>query len=83
MVVAKLICVCYTNAIINKGCIGMKKRLLSALLGAAMLVSTIPAALAYDLDGHWAKEYIEYLDQEGVINPSGIYAVYQPRVPFY
>ena len=79
MVVAKLICVCYTNAIINKGCIGMKKRLLSALLGAAMLVSTIPAALAYDLDGHWAKEYIEYLDQEGVINPSASTGNYEPN----
>ena len=78
MVVAKCICICYTNAIINKGCIGMKKRLLSALLSAAMLVTTIPAALAYDLDGHWAKEYIEYLDQEGVINPKASTGNYEP-----
>ena len=43
----------------------MKKRLLSAFLCAAMLATMIPAAFASDLDGHWSKNFIEYLDDEG------------------
>ena len=42
----------------------MKKRLLSAFLCAAMLATMIPAAFASDLDGHWSKNFIEYLDDE-------------------
>ena len=42
----------------------MKKRLLSAFLCAAMLATMIPAAFASDLDGHWSKNFIEYLDDD-------------------
>lgn len=57
----------------------MKKRLLSALLCMAMLMTMLPfASAASDLDGHWAKKYIEYLDQEGVINPSATTGKYEP-----
>ena len=41
----------------------MKKRLLSALLSMAVFVAMLPYAFASDLDGHWAKTYIEYLDR--------------------
>ena len=79
MVVANCICVCYTIVSINKGCSGMRKRLLSALLAAAMLMTMVPAAFAAsDLDGHWAQPFIEYLDQEGVINPSATTGKYEP-----
>ncbi len=57
----------------------MKKRLLSALLCMAMFVMVLPCALASDLDGHWAKTYIEYLDREGVINPSATTGLYEPN----
>ena len=57
----------------------MRKRLLSALLGAVMLMTMIPAAFASDLDGHWAQTFIEYLDQEGVINPSATTGLYEPN----
>ena len=57
----------------------MRKRLLSALLAAAMLMTMVPAAFAAsDLDGHWAQPFIEYLDQEGVINPSATTGKYEP-----
>ena len=57
----------------------MKKRLLSILLGIAMVTTMIPAAFASDLEGHWAKSYIEYLDQEGVINASASTGNYEPN----
>ena len=57
----------------------MKKRLLSAILCAAMLASMIPAAFASDIDGHWSKTYIEYLDKENVINPSATTGKYEPE----
>jgi len=57
----------------------MKKRLLSAFLCAAMLVTMIPAAFASDLDGHWSKNFIEYLDAEGIINPSATTGKYEPE----
>ena len=57
----------------------MRKRLLSALLGAVMLMTMVPAAFASDLDGHWAQTFIEYLDQEGVINPSATTGLYEPN----
>lgn len=59
---------------------GMKKRLLSALLCMAMLTVMLPfASAASDLDGHWSKTYIEYLDREGVINPSATTGKYEPN----
>ena len=40
----------------------MRKRLLAALLSAVLLLTLVPAAFAAsDLDGHWAKKYIDYL----------------------
>ena len=58
----------------------MKKRLLSAFLCMVMLTAMLPfASAASDLDGHWAKTYIEYLDQEGVINPSATTGKYEPN----
>lgn len=58
----------------------MKKRLLSALLCMAMLTVMLPfASAASDLEGHWAKTYIEYLDREGVINPSATTGKYEPN----
>ena len=57
----------------------MKKRLLSAFLCAAMLATMIPAAFASDLDGHWSKNFIEYLDDEGIINPSATTGKYEPE----
>lgn len=58
----------------------MKKRLLSALLCVAMLTVMLPfASAASDLKGHWAKTYIEYLDREGVINPSATTGKYEPN----
>lgn len=58
----------------------MKKRLLSALLCMVMLTAMLPfASAASDLDGHWAKTYIEYLDREGVINPSATTGKYEPN----
>ena len=57
----------------------MKKRLLSALLSMAVFVAMLPYAFASDLDGHWAKTYIEYLDREGVINPSATTGMYEPN----
>lgn len=58
----------------------MKKRLLSALLCVAMLTVMLPfASAASDLEGHWAKTYIEYLDREGVINPSATTGKYEPN----
>ena len=57
----------------------MKKRWLSFLLSAAMLVTMLPTALAAsDIESHWAKSYIEYLDREGVINPSATTGNYEP-----
>ena len=53
MVVAKRISICYTIDSINKGCLRMRKRLLSALLALAAVMTMIPAAFAAsDLDGH-------------------------------
>lgn len=58
----------------------MKKRLLSAFLCMFMLTAMLPfASAASDLDGHWAKTYIEYLDREGVINPSATTGKYEPN----
>ena len=56
----------------------MKKRLTAALLGIMMIAAMLPSAYAADLDGHWARTYIEYLDREGVINPSASTGNYEP-----
>ncbi len=40
----------------------------------------IPSAYAAsDIAGHWAQAYITYLDEEGVINPSGSTGAYEPN----
>lgn len=79
MVVANSKFVWYTGRSINKGLLDMKKRLVSALLCVGLLAAMLPCAFAAsDLDGHWAKTYIEYLDQEGVINPSATTGKYEP-----
>ena len=57
----------------------MKKRLLAALLSAVLLLTLVPTAFAAsDLDGHWAKKYIDYLADEDIINPSATTGKYQP-----
>lgn len=57
----------------------MKKRLISTLLSAAMFVSALPAAFAAsDIDNHWAKPYIQYLEQEEVYKPSATDGTYKP-----
>lgn len=79
MPVVKTASVWYTDDNSNKGCLDMKKRWLSFLLSAAMLVAMLPTALAAsDIESHWAKSYIEYLDREGVINPSATTGNYEP-----
>ncbi len=57
----------------------MRKRLLAALLSVVLVLSFVPAAFAAsDLDGHWAKKYIDYLADEDIINPSATTGKYQP-----
>ena len=80
MAVAKTFFVWYTEHSINKGLLDMKKRLISALLCIGLLAAMLPCAFAAsDIDGHWAKPYIEYLHGEGVINPSQTYGTYEPN----
>lgn len=57
----------------------MKKRWMAWVLSAVMLIGLVPAASASDLDGHWAKNFIEYLNQEGVYNPSATTGDYDPN----
>lgn len=58
------------------------KRILSTILAAAMLLAAMPAALAdnegSDIADNWAKTYIEYLHDEGIINPSSSTGKYSP-----
>ena len=55
------------------------KKVLSAVLTAALLVSTVPAAFAAsDIDGHWAKSYLTELHENGIINPSASTGNYGP-----
>lgn len=55
------------------------KKVLSAVLTAVLLVSTVPAAFAAsDIDGHWAKSYITELHENGIINPSASTGNYGP-----
>ncbi len=57
----------------------MKKRLLTVLAGVFLMFGSLPFALAEsDIDNHWSKEYIIYLDEEGVINPSASTGNYEP-----
>lgn len=47
------------------------KRFLSAVLAAAMLLCSLPAAFAVsDIENHWAKQYLLAMQDLGVINPS-------------
>lgn len=63
----------------SKEVFAMKKRLLAALLSAVLLLTLVPTAFAAsDLDGHWAKKYIDYLADEDIINPSATTGKYQP-----
>ncbi len=57
----------------------MKKRILAALLSAALTACCLPVAAASDIDGHWAEQYITYLNEEGVINPSATTGDYSPN----
>lgn len=57
----------------------MKKRILSALLAAALLSGGLPGAFAAnDISNHWAQKYITYLNEEGVMNPSASTGNYSP-----
>ena len=79
MPVVKTASVWYTDDNSNKGCLDMKNDGCLFLLSAAMLVAMLPTALAAsDIESHWAKSYIEYLDREGVINPSATTGNYEP-----
>lgn len=47
------------------------KRFLSAVLAAAMLLCSMPAAFAAsDIENHWAKQYLLAMQDLGVIKPS-------------
>ena len=54
------------------------KRLISAVVASAMLVCTLPAAGASDIDNHWAREYLTEMHELGVINPSASTGNYTP-----
>lgn len=62
------------------------KRILAGTAAAALLLSAVPsAAAASDLEGNWAKSYIEYLSQipyngetGGVIRPNATTGSYDP-----
>ena len=57
----------------------MKKRILAAVLSAALSFGAQPFALAAnDITGHWAQKYITYLNEEGVIYPSATTGNYTP-----
>ena len=57
----------------------MKKRCLAVLMSVLMLLGMIPVSFAAaDIERHWAKTYIEYLDREGVINPNATTGLYEP-----
>lgn len=56
------------------------KKLLSAVLAAAMLTSTLPTALAVsDIENHWAKPYLLEMEDLGVIKPSSTTGEYTPN----
>ena len=55
------------------------KRILSAVLAAALLVGSVPAALAADIDSHWSKPYVTSLHELGIINPSASSGNYTPE----
>lgn len=57
----------------------MKKRLIAFMLSASLMVGLAPAAFAAsDIDKHWAKTYIEYLNEEGVYKPSATTGDFEP-----
>lgn len=56
------------------------KRFLTAVLSAALLICTLPAAFAAsDIQNHWAKSYIEALSNQGIMNPSSSTGEYKPN----
>ena len=56
------------------------KKLLSAVLAAAMLTSTLPTALAVsDIENHWAKPYLLEMEDLGVIKPSSTTGEFTPN----
>lgn len=56
------------------------KRLISAVLAAALLVCTLPTAFAAsDIDNHWAKPYLQAMDELGIINPSSSTGQFTPE----
>lgn len=57
------------------------KRLISAVVASAMLACTLPAAVAADIDNHWAREYLTEMHELGVINPSASTGNYTPDQP--
>ena len=46
------------------------KRLISAVAASAMLLCTLPAALASDIDNHWSRPFMTEMHELGIINPS-------------
>lgn len=49
-------------------------------MGAILTACSIPcASAASDITGHWAEPYITYMDEVGVINPSGSTGAYGPN----
>ncbi len=49
-------------------------------MSMVMLLTMLPMAFAAsDIENHWAKNYIQYLDKEGVINASATTGQYQPN----
>ncbi len=58
----------------------MRKKLFAAIMCALLAACAIPSAFAAsDIAGHWAQAYITYLNEEGVINPSGSTGAYEPN----
>lgn len=58
----------------------MIKRVLATLMSVVMLLTMLPMAFAAsDIESHWAKSFIQYLDKEGVINASATTGKYQPN----
>jgi len=58
----------------------VRKKLFAAITWALLAACAIPFAFAAsDIAGHWSEAYITYLDEEGVINPSGTTGAYEPN----
>ena len=55
------------------------KRLISAVAASAMLLCTLPAALASDIDNHWSRPFMTEMHELGIINPSASTGNYTPE----